>query len=469
MKPSRPAASTRNDNPALARPLWRMALPVMASMTSNALYGLMDGMFVASTGEAALAAVTLAAPASLVMVALATGTGPGITAFVSRCLGECDRQRAGRGALGALVLALAYFAFSAGFALFGAAPFMELQGASDAVADSGRLYLAIVCGASLGYYVEVASENVLLGCGRSKLVMASQLAGAALNVALDFLLVPGFFGLPAFGVAGAATATVVAQTAAAALSVGFNLKVNRALLQEMAAPIPLGGVVASILRVGVPGVAIQLASCLSGVVLNGVLMGCSQQCVVAYGAYLRLQNLFFMPVYGIAASLVPMASYRFWSRDAGGLRRLWRQALLMGASIMAAACATFWAAALPLASLFVQDPVSAALCERAFRTLSLGLAFAAVCVLGNSMLQACGKPALSFALTAARLFGGMLPLAFAFAWAGGEALVWWALPASDALFAVIAVCAARWAMARKAVGARGRKAEDRAPSGGESC
>lgn len=441
MKPMKTTTLTSHSTSTLEIPLWKMALPVMASMTCSALYNLVDGLFVASVGENSLAAVTLAAPASLAMVALATGTGSGITAFISRCLGRKDSVRAAQGALGALVLAFVYFAITVLFALFGIASFMKFQGAGDAVAADGRVYLSIICGASLGYYVEVASENVLLGCGQPKPVMASQLTGAALNLVLDFLLVPGFFGLPAFRVTGAAVATVISQTAAAIVSVSFNLMVNRAFLRKAMAPIPFRGVIASILRVGMPGIAIQLTSCLSGVVLNGVLLGCSEQCVVAYGAYMRLQNLFFMPVYGIAASLVPMASYRFWSGDIDGLRHLWERALIMGVSIMMLACVVFWVGAAPLGSIFAKNPSSIVLCAKAFRILSLGLAFESVCVLGNALLQACGKPKLSLMFTVARLFGGMLPLAFVFAWVGGETLVWWASPTSCVLFAAITVLA----------------------------
>lgn len=441
MKPKDPSFSTDEDISYLDKPLWRLALPVMASMTCSALYNLIDGMFVASVGEEALTAVTLASPVQLAMIALATGTGVGITASISRYQGEDDKGSAIRCRWGALLLALAYFTLTLIFSLGGTEAFMDSVGARDSVNDYGYAYLSLICRLSLGYYIEVASESILLASGHSKLVMTSQLTGARLNVLLDFLLVPGMLGLPAMGVEGAALATITSQTIAALLSLAFNISSGFKPIEKAHRSISLCFAIASILRVGLPSTSIQLASSISAVFLNSILLGCSPECVAAYGAYLRIQSLFFMPVYGLANALVPMVSYRFWSADNEGLRRIWRSALRIGIAIMGMACVVFWAFAPQLAILFTLRPSSVELYSIAFKALSTGLAFAAVCALGNSVLQACGKAGLSLALTLIRLFGVMLPLAFVFAAIYGEQIVWWVPLVSDALFAAITVWA----------------------------
>ena len=293
-----------------------MSLPMMISMLVQALYNIVDSIFVARLSEDALTAVTLAFPLQNLMIAVASGTGVGVNALLSKSLGEKRFDRSDKAANTAIFLSFCNFAI---FALIGmtlSAAFIHSQTQDAVVAGYGITYLRIVMGLSLGISFQIMLERLLQSTGRTVYSMASQLTGAIINIILDPIMIFGLFGCPAFGVAGAAYATVIGQTIAATIGLILNLRYNADIRISMSSILqPNAKIIGRIYQVGVPSILMMAIGSLMTYMMNRILIGFSNTATAVFGVYFKLQSFFFMPIFGLNNGLIPVLAYNYGARN----------------------------------------------------------------------------------------------------------------------------------------------------------
>ena len=277
--------------------LFNMALPMILSMLVQALYNVVDSIFVAQINENALTAVSLAFPIQNLMISFASGTGVGINALLSRSLGEKNFDRADKAANTGLLLNLIT---CVGFALFGLLAsrfYFSVQTADQEIITYGHQYLSIICVFSIGLFLQISFERLLQSTGKTFFTMITQGTGAIINIILDPILIFGYFGLPKMGVAGAAAATVIGQIIAMLLGIFFNLTKNH--------EIHIGGkklklhrqTAASIYQVGIPSIIMMSIGSVMTFGMNKILLMFSSTAAAVFGVYFKLQSFFFMPVF----------------------------------------------------------------------------------------------------------------------------------------------------------------------------
>ena len=298
--------------------IFQMALPLIFSMMIQALYNIVDSVFVSRISEDALTAVSLAFPIQNLMIAFATGTGVGINALLSRRLGEQNREQAEKVANVGLLLAVctaAVFALLGGF--FSHTYFALQKGISPLIAQYGAEYLSIVCIGSLGIFVEITSERILQGTGRTLVTMFIQCTGALLNIILDPILIFGLLGFPAMGVRGAAVATIIGQLIAAALGIVLNQLHNtdvRIHLSKMRFDFELIG---QIYAIGFPSILMNAIGSVTTYLMNQILLTFSSTAAAVYGVFFKLNSFVFMPLFGLNNAVVPIVAYNFGAHNRG--------------------------------------------------------------------------------------------------------------------------------------------------------
>lgn len=269
-----------------------MSLPMMISMLVQALYNVVDSIFVAMISEDALTALSLAFPAQNIMIGIATGTAVGFGSLLSRALGAKDYERANRVAGNAVVLMFASWLLVLLFGLFGTEAFIRSQTSSDSIAGYGVTYLRIVAVLSFGVYFEVGFNRLLMATGRTTLSMAAQLVGAVVNLILDPILIFGLLGCPRLGVAGAAYATIIGQIFGAIVGLLLNLRLNKDIRFRMRSFIPKLSIILDIYRIGIPSILMVAIGSVMTFCMNKILIVFSSTAVAVFGAYFKLQSFF---------------------------------------------------------------------------------------------------------------------------------------------------------------------------------
>ncbi len=444
----------------VGRLLVSMALPMVLSMLVQALYNIVDSVFVgmiSSENNYALTAVSLAFPLQNLMIAFATGTGVGINAFLSRSLGEKNRRAVDRAAGNGIFLILAT---SAAFTLFGALGsswFLSTQSENPHIIADGIAYLRVILVFSLGLFLQVTMERLLQATGKTFLCMLSQMTGALVNIILDpiFILPAGarvfFFHLPfglGMGTAGAAIATVIGQSAAAALGIFFNLKFNKEIGFSPKNLRPRAKIIGEIYKVGLPSIFMAAVGSFLTIALNKILTiaeehtygsAADQLGVTVYGIYFKLQSFVFMPVFGLNNGMVPIVAYNY---GAGNKRRILRTvalALLFAVCYMTLGLLVFQLFPRALLRLFSVDERALEIGVTALRRISLCFLFAGVCVISISTLQALGQGVASLLISLARQVLIILPLSYLLAVTVGIDGVWYAFPAAEGVALVLSI------------------------------
>ena len=433
--------------------LLHMAWPMMLSMLIQALYNLVDSMFVSRLSASAFQALSLAYPVQMFMVAVCVGTGVGVNALLSRRLGEGDRAAAGAVALnGAFVYLLSWVVFLC-FGLFLTRPFLAFFTQDAAIIADGSVYLAIVTGASLGMTMQFVTERILLATGDPVGPMVIQGIGAVVNLVVDPLLIFGNLGAPALGVAGAAIATVLGQWVG--MATGFFLVHRRRSLPfSLRGFRPKGAVIGEIYRIGVPAIAMQSLSSVMTLGLNKIMALFDPSAVFILGAYFKLQSFLIMPVAGLTNGLTPLVAYNYgaglWER----IQALVRFALALGAAIMAAG--TLLLCLFPgfFLRLFDADPQVLSTGVTALRIIASSFVFAGVSTVLCAVFQALGASLLSLAVSLLRQVVLMLPLALVLGLLQ-PALMWACFPAAEIVTCLLALLAYRRLCRRKLLTAGG--------------
>lgn len=413
------------------RLLLGMALPIMASMLVQALYNVVDSIFVAKLSEDALTAVSLAFPIQNLMIAIGTGTGVGINAVLSRSLGERNHELVNKTANNAVLLAVLNFVLLAVFGFFGSRWFFMTQTDNLVLIDYGHQYLSIVTMFSFGLYGQLVCERLLQATGRSLLSMYTQGLGAILNIILDPIFIFGYFGVPAMGIRGAAIATVIGQIAAMLFGIWLNVKKNPEIRLHIREMKPDFHVIGKIYAIGIPSIIMVSIGSVMTYGMNIILMGFSSTAAAVFGAYFKLQSFFFMPVFGLNNGMVPIIAYNYGARNKERMMKTFRLSLMYAMGLMLTGFIVMQIFPSQLFLMFEASEEMLGIAVPALKTISLHFLFAGICIVTSTLFQALGGGMASLFISVARQLIVLLPAAYLLSLSGNVNMVWWAFPIAE--------------------------------------
>lgn len=408
-----------------------MSLPMIISMLVQALYNIVDSMFVAKLSEEALTAVSLAFPIQNLMIAVAAGTGVGINALLSRNLGEKRYEDANLAARNGLFLGFISFIV---FAIIGGASaryFFHVQTDNTLIVNYGTQYMQIVTILSVGIFMQIMTERLLQATGKTFYTMITQGLGAVINIILDPILIFGLFGFPRLEVAGAALATVIGQIVAFLLGVYYNVAKNKELNLNMRGFRPNGRIITDIYRVGIPSIIMQSIGSVMTFGMNKILLMFSSTAAAVFGIYFKLQSFIFMPVFGLNNGMIPIIAYNYGARQKKRIMQTIWLSVSIAMGIMVIGLLVFQFAAAPLLNIFDASEHMLEIGVPALRIISLSFIFAGFCIIVGSVFQALGNGVYSLIVSVARQLLVILPVAYAFASLFGLHMVWWAIPIAE--------------------------------------
>ena len=409
-----------------------MAVPMMISMLVQALYNVVDSVFVAQLSEDALNAVSLAFPLQNLMIAFGGGTAVGINALLSRSLGEKRQDMADKAANTGIFLALCNFAVFAVIGLLFSRTFFRLQaGGEEVIVEYGTQYASICLGCSIGIFSQFCFERLLQSTGRTALAMCTQLLGAVTNIILDPILIFGLLGAPRLEVAGAAIATVAGQILAACAAIVLNLKKNPDI-HIIPREIRWNRIVAAeIYRVGFPSIVMQSISSIMTFGMNKILFTFTKTATAVFGAYFKLQSFIFMPVFGLNNGMVPIISYNYGAARLDRVRKTVKLTVCTAVCIMTCGFALFQLIPGTLLSFFNASGDMLSIGRLALRIISVHFPLAGFAIIAGSVCQAIGNPLYSLTISVCRQLVVLLPAAWLLAQTGRLELVWLAFPAAE--------------------------------------
>ena len=411
-----------------------MAIPMMISMLVQALYNVVDSIFVAQLSEDALNAVSLAFPLQNLMIAFGGGTAVGINALLSRSLGEKKQDMADKAANTGIFLSLCNFVVFALIGIFFSRTFFQLQaGGEEVIVEYGTQYATICLGCSIGIFSQFCFERLLQSTGRTSLAMCTQLLGAIINIVMDPILIFGLCGAPRMGVAGAAVATVVGQIVAAIVGLIVNIKCNHDIHIHRK-NIRWDPIVAKeIYRVGIPSIIMQSISSVMTFGMNKILFVFTPTATAVFGAYFKIQSFVFMPIFGLNNGMVPIISYNY---GAARPQRVWKTIRLSNITamvIMVLGFAIFQLFPSTLLGLFDASETMLAIGVPALRIISVSFLLAGFCIIAGSVFQAIGNPVYSLIVSVCRQMVVLLPVAWLLSRTGRLELVWWSFPIAEVM------------------------------------
>lgn len=416
-----------------------MSLPMIASMLVQALYNVVDSMFVAQLNENALTAVSLAFPIQNLMIAVAAGTGVGINALLSKSLGEKQYNTANAIARNGILLGVLSSLIFAIAGIFGSRLFFEMQTEDVQIIEYGTQYMSMITIASIGIFMQITFERLMQSTGKTIFNMITQGLGAIINIILDPILIFGWFGLPKMGVFGAAVATVIGQIIAAILGIFFNWKYNREVHVTFKGFKPCGKTIGNIYKIGVPSIIMQSIGSLTTFGMNNILLMFSSTAATVFGVYFKLQSFIFMPVFGLTNGMIPIVAYNYGARNKKRIYQTMKLSAVIAVSIMLVGVAIFQTVPATLLGLFEASDHMLAIGVPALRTISLSFIFAGFCIVSSSVFQALGNGVYSMIMSFARQIIVILPVAFIFAKLFGLDAVWYSYPIAEIVSVVICV------------------------------
>ncbi len=413
--------------------LFAMSTPMVISFLVQSLYNIVDSIFVARYSPDALAAVSLAYPIQILMIAVSVGTGVGVNALLSRSLGEGKKKKAKLTADNAILLGILA---SIMFALFGVLCtklFFDSQTKSESIRQLGYSYLSVVTIFSFGLMLEVTFERILQSTGKTVFNMITQSVGAIINIILDPILIFGFFGAPKLGIAGAAIATVAGQIIAMILSFIFNMKYNEDVDIRFGTHIfiPDFGIIKQIYKVGIPSIAMQAMSTLMMLGLNKILVTYSDMAVNVLGIYYKLQSFVFMPIFGLNNGMTPIVAFNYGAKNKDRIVKVLKYSFIASIVIMVIGTAIFWLFPKELMMLFNPNEEMMKLGIPALRICSLCFILAAFDVMAIATFQSLGNGMYALYASFLRQLVLILPFAYALSKISGLGAVWYSIPLAE--------------------------------------
>lgn len=426
--------------------IMNISFPMMVSMLVQALYNIVDSIFVAMMSENALTAVSLAFPLQTLLIAVGAGTGVGINALLSKSLGEKNFVKANDTAKnGAFIYAVA----SVVFLILGMVivkPFYagQIGSADSEIMELGVQYLTIVMTCSFGLFGQFFFERILAATGRTFYSMVSQLSGAVTNIILDPILIFGLLGAPKLGVVGAAVATVIGQIVGALVGLVCNSKFNHEIKLDFAKYRPDGKIIAAIFRVAVPSIVMQSIGAVMTYAMNLILIGFSSTATAVFGVYFKLQSFFFMPVFGLNNGITPVIAYNYGARMRKRLVKTIQISLTVAFCLMATGFAAFQLVPEFLLGFFDASEEMIAIGVPALRTISFSFLLAWFCIIAGTVFQALGYAVFSLIVSVMRQLVVLVPAAYVLSKIGGLNAVWWSFPIAELMSCAISLFCILW-------------------------
>jgi len=419
--------------------LLTMSLPIMISMLVQALYNVVDSIFVAKISEDALTAVSLAFPVQNLMIAIGAGTGVGINALLSKSLGEKNFERANQAANNGIFLIIPEFLIFLLFGLFFTDIFYRAQTSDTAILGYGREYMSVICLFSLGLFSQMTFEKLLQATGKTVFSMYTQGLGAIVNIILDpcFIFGLGFF--PKLGVRGAALATVIGQFTAAVLGLLLNKRFNKEITINPKQYSPKISIIKKIYAVGLPSIIMQSIGSVMTFGMNKILIGFSKTAVAVFGVYFKLQSFIFMPVFGLNNGLIPIMAYNYGARKKSRIMGTMKYAFIYAASIMAVGTVIMHIFPSELLGFFEASDKMLKIGIPALRIISLHFVIAAFGIILSSTLQGLGHGIYAMIMSFTRQLVVLLPAAYLLSKTGNINNVWWAFLIAECVSVTVGV------------------------------
>ncbi len=417
--------------------LINMSVPMMCSMLVQALYNVVDSIFVSQICEDALTAVSMAFPLQSILIALGAGMGVGVNALVSRALGEKNFTRASRVAEHGVFLSICTYVVFLIIGLTCITPFYVGQTDNAAIIGYGVQYLTIVSCMSFGIFGQFIFERLLQSTGRTFQSMITQMIGAVINLILDPILIFGLFGLPRMEVAGAAVATVIGQIVAAIVAFIFNKKYNVELKLSAKGFKVDGSIVKGIYSIGVPSIIMQSIGSVMVYGLNKILIQFSSTAVAVFGVYFKLQSFIFMPIFGMNNGLIPIMSYNYGAKKRKRMMAAYKWAMLLAVVIMSLGTVIFETVPNVMLGMFNASDYMMDMGVKALRIIAVHFPIAACCIVTGSVFQSLGKAVYSMINSIMRQLVVLLPVAYLLALTGDVNNVWWSFPIAEIMSAIV--------------------------------
>ena len=413
--------------------LLTMALPIVGSMLVQALYNVVDSVFVSQFNEDALSAVSIAFSVQTIIMAIGIGTNTGVNALLSRSLGEKNIDRINRITQHALFLTLACTVVVTAASFFFIKPFMRLMTTPETtqIYQYGVDYLNIICWFSFFSFAVITLERLLSATGKTHLMTVSQIVGAVINIILDPLMIFGYGPFPVMGVTGAAAATMIAQAVGVLIALYMNLKKNTELNLSMKGFRPDGALIKEIYKIGIPSGMIMLLNSLTTMLMNRLLISFTVTAVAVLGVYFKLNSFVFFPIFSLNQAGVAIVAYNLGARRKKRIDDTIRYTLIYGVSFMLIGTLVFLLLPAQLLSLFSASENMLAIGVPALRIICTIFPFAAMCIILGSVMQAVGHAIYTMLTTLFRQVIILVPVAYLFSLIGGLDLIWWAYLISE--------------------------------------
>ena len=416
--------------------LVNMALPMIISMLVQALYNVVDSIYVSRISESAVTALSLAFPVQNMQIGFGVGISVGVNSLLSKSLGEKNQEAANRTAGNGMILMFIVTAAFMLFGMFGVRPYYEIQSTVAETVEGGIAYSRICCLFVLGSFMQLLAERLLQSTGRTMLTMVTQATGAIVNIILDPVFIFGWFGLPAMGIAGAAIATVIGQWTAALLGLYFNEKLNPDVQFGRRYAKLDSRIVKGILTVGIPSIIMNSVGSVMNFGMNQILQGFTETATSVFGIYFKLQSFFFMPLFGINGATISIIAFNYGARKPERIMRTLKLAVGAALVLMVSGFLVFQFVPDLLLSLFNPSDTFLVIGRGALRTISWSFPIAAVCISLGACFQAMGNGMYSTVTSLTRQLVVLLPAAYLLSLTGNVDNVWWAFPIAEVFSAI---------------------------------
>lgn len=417
--------------------LVNMALPMIISMLVQALYNIVDSVYVSQVSESAVTALSLAFPVQNMQIGFAVGVGVGVNALLSQSLGRKDQESVNWAAGQGVFLALVATGLFMLFGFFGVRPYYTMQSTVAETVEGGIAYTSICCIFTVGVFIQVLCERLLQATGRAMQTMILQGTGAIINIILDPVFIHGWWGMPKMGVAGAAVATVIGQCTGAVLGIYLNLRHNPEVQLHVKFMKPNWKVIAPILEVGIPSVVMNGIGSVMNFGMNQILQGFNEVATGVFGIYYKLQSLFFMPLFGINNATISILAYNYGARKPKRIVHTLKLATAVAVCIMLVGLAVFQLFPQALLGIFNPTEEFLAIGVKALRILCLPFPVAAICISLGASFQALGKGSYSTVVSLCRQLIVLLPVAYLLSLTGSVDNVWWSFPIAEVMSALV--------------------------------
>ena len=411
--------------------LVNMALPMIISMLVQALYNVVDSIYVSRISESAVTALSLAFPVQNMQIGFAVGIGVGINSLLSKSLGEGNQEAANRTAGNGMILMLIVTVAFMLFGMFGVRPYYEVQSTVAETVEGGIAYTRICCLFVMSSFLQIYSERLLQATGRTVLTMVTQAVGAITNIILDPVFIFGWFGLPAMGIAGAAIATVIGQWVGALLGLYFNEKHNPDVQFGRRYAKLDGQIVKGILTVGIPSVIMNGIGSVMNFGMNQILQGFTETATSVFGIYFKLQSFFFMPLFGINGATISIVAFNFGARKPERIMKTLKLSCSAALVLMISGFLAFQFVPDLLLSMFNPSDAFLVIGRSCLRTISWSFPVAAICIVLGAAFQALGNGMYATITSICRQMVVLLPVAYLLSLSGNVNLVWLSYPIAE--------------------------------------